>query len=58
VLDPDVFSALKEGEHCDMPELFSRLQQSSGVNNIVYPMHESWLDVGHLDDLKQAQSSL
>jgi dTDP-glucose pyrophosphorylase len=55
VLDPDVFSALKEGEHCDMPELFSRLQ-SRGVHNIVYPMHESWLDVGRLDDLKQAQS--
>jgi dTDP-glucose pyrophosphorylase len=55
VLDPDVISALKEGEHCDMPELFSRLQ-SRGVHNIVYPMHESWLDVGRLDDLRQAQS--
>jgi dTDP-glucose pyrophosphorylase len=55
VLDPDVLSSLKRGEHCDMPELFGRLQ-GRGVDNIVYPMHEPWIDVGRLDDLKQAQS--
>lgn len=55
VLDPSVLGALKIKEHCDMPELFSRLQ-SSGIQNIVYPMHEPWLDVGRLDDLNQAQS--
>jgi dTDP-glucose pyrophosphorylase len=55
VLNPDVLDTLKAGEHCDMPTLFSRLQ-GSDAQTIVYPIHEPWLDVGRLDDLKRAQS--
>ena len=55
VLNPDALDTLKAGEHCDMPTLFSRLQ-SSDTQTIVYPTHEPWLDVGHVDALNQAQS--
>ena len=55
VLNPDALDTLKTGEHCDMPTLFSRLQ-SSDAQTIVYPIHEPWLDVGRVDDLKRAQS--
>jgi dTDP-glucose pyrophosphorylase len=56
VLDPEVLDLLKPGESCDMPTLFSRLQEK-GARIIVYPMHEPWLDVGQMDDLKQAQKN-
>lgn len=55
VLNPAVLSALRAGEHCDMPTLFSRLQENA-ARTIVYPMHEPWLDVGRADDLDRAQA--
>jgi len=55
VLNPDTLDTLKTGEHCDMPTLFTRLQ-GSDAQTIVYPIHEPWLDVGRVDDLKRAQS--
>jgi dTDP-glucose pyrophosphorylase len=55
VLNPDVLDSLKPGEHCDMPILFSRLQESA-ARTIVYPMHEPWLDVGRKVDLDRAQA--
>jgi dTDP-glucose pyrophosphorylase len=54
VLDPGALDILKPGEHCDMPTLFNRLQDS-GKDTIVYPIHEPWLDVGRKDDLELAQ---
>lgn len=53
VLDPRALDVLSEGEHCDMPTLFSRLQERS-ARTIVYPMHEPWLDVGQSKDYEQA----
>ena len=55
VLEPAAVQALKAGEHCDMPTLFSRLQEKS-MRTIVYPMHEPWLDVGRSEDLRNARS--
>ncbi len=55
VLEPDALDTLSIGEHCDMPTLFSRLQESA-ARTIVYPMHEPWLDVGRVDDLERAQA--
>jgi dTDP-glucose pyrophosphorylase len=57
VLDPPALDVLEAGEPCDMPTLFSRLQQRS-ARTIVYPMHEPWLDVGRAADLERAQSEL
>ncbi len=56
VLDPGTLDALSAGEHCDMPTLFSRLQERT-ARTIVYPMHEPWLDVGQPGDLEWARSS-
>jgi dTDP-glucose pyrophosphorylase len=52
-LDPITLSALSQGECCDMPTLFERLQAQS-KRTVVYPMHEPWLDVGRPDDLIRA----
>jgi dTDP-glucose pyrophosphorylase len=54
-LEPGVLDVLGLGEHCDMPMLFGRLQEK-GHRTIVYPTHESWMDLGDGDDLKRAQS--
>lgn len=56
VLDPRALSMLQQGEHCDMPTLFARLQEAV-ARTIVYPMHEPWLDVGRDDDLKRARDA-
>ena len=55
VLEPSVLNVLNDNEHCDMPTLFSRLQDNAS-RTIVYPMHEPWLDVGRVDDLNRANS--
>lgn len=52
-LDPTTLSALSQGERCDMPTLFERLQAQS-KRTVAYPMHEPWLDVGRPDDLIRA----
>lgn len=57
VLEPGALDVLSCGEPCDMPTLFSRLQER-GDRTIVYPMHEPWLDVGRPDDLAKAQEDL
>lgn len=57
VLEPQTIELLKVGEPCDMPTLFSRLQER-GQRTIVYPMHEPWLDIGHADDYTAAQNSV
>lgn len=57
VLDPDVLALLSKGKHCDMPNLFLRLQEQ-GRKIIAYPMHEMWLDVGRSQDYEQANKDL
>ncbi len=52
-LEPAALDALSAGEHCDMPTLFSRLQERAG-RTIVYPIHEPWLDVGREEDYDAA----
>lgn len=53
VLEPSSLNLLAIAGHCDMPTLFSLLQEKS-ARTIVYPMHEPWLDVGRPDDLSRA----
>jgi dTDP-glucose pyrophosphorylase len=53
VLESCALAALVAGEYCDMPTLFSRLQEQA-ARTIVYPMHEPWLDVGRVDDYDAA----
>ena len=56
VLDPTVIQNLEYQKHCDMPTLFERVK-SHGGRTIVYPIHESWLDVGRPEDLVIARNS-
>ena len=53
VLNTDVLSYLEYSRHCDIPTLFERIKRNSGRTG-VYPMHESWLDVGRPEDLEKA----
>jgi dTDP-glucose pyrophosphorylase len=53
VLEPRALQSLHRSEACDMPILFERLQ-AQGLRTVAYPMHEPWLDVGRLDDLRKA----
>jgi NDP-sugar pyrophosphorylase family protein len=57
VMEPGALDALSPSEYCDMPTLFTRLQQR-GARTIVYPMHEPWLDVGREEDLRNAGSDV
>jgi dTDP-glucose pyrophosphorylase len=52
-LDPDALNLLSADAHCDMPNLFERLQ-TKAKRTVAYPMHEPWLDVGRPDDLSRA----
>jgi dTDP-glucose pyrophosphorylase len=54
-LEPEALNALSVDEFCDMPTLFSRLQDG-GTKTIVYPMHEPWIDVGRAKDLELANA--
>ena len=56
VLDPMALEALPTGSVCDMPTLFERLLDA-GHSTAVFPMHESWLDVGRPDDLVLATNT-
>jgi len=53
VLNPEALGVLNADEQCDMPSLFDRLKKNNW-RTVAYPMHEPWLDVGRLDDLKRA----
>lgn len=56
VLDPEALIVLENGQQCDMPTLFARLQERA-MRTIAYPMHEPWLDVGRGEDLARARSA-
>jgi dTDP-glucose pyrophosphorylase len=53
VLSPQTLDVLTPGEHCNMPTLFDRVRETGG-RTIVYPMHETWMDVGNPQDLARA----
>lgn len=57
VLEPGALDMLNAGEACDMPALFSRLQEKS-ARTVVYPMHEPWLDVGRANDYAAANGKV
>ena len=56
-LNPEALGFLDKNSRCDMPVLFKRLQ-AKAKKTIAYPIHEPWLDVGRVDDLKTARLNL
>jgi dTDP-glucose pyrophosphorylase len=55
-LDSGVLDFVEAEQHCDMPTLFDTVK-NQGRKTIVFPMHESWLDVGRPQDLIQANNN-
>jgi len=53
-LDSDALNVLGADDVCDMPSLFERLQ-AKGKRTVAYPMHEPWLDVGHVEEFERVQ---
>jgi NDP-sugar pyrophosphorylase family protein len=53
VVSPGVLDLLPADGPCDMPEFFETLRRS-GERTIVYPTHESWVDIGRPDDYEFA----
>jgi dTDP-glucose pyrophosphorylase len=57
VLSNSAIDLLNEGEVCDMPALFSKVM-SEDMKAIVFPMHETWADIGRPEDLLKANEDL
>jgi dTDP-glucose pyrophosphorylase len=56
-LNPEILNLVKEQIFVDMPEI---LEMAKDLNKkvIVYPMHESWIDIGRPIDLDNANKSI
>ena len=55
VIEPQAIKLLIKSTHCDMPTLFSLIQEQN-MRVVAYPIHEPWLDIGHPKDLAEAQN--
>jgi NDP-sugar pyrophosphorylase family protein len=53
-LKPETLNYIKKNVYLDMPTLFSEIK-NQGNKAIVYPMHETWMDVGKPYDLEIAK---
>ncbi len=49
VLEPSTIHIIKKNEKLDMPNIFERLKEKK-LKTIVYPIHESWMDIGLPED--------
>ena len=56
VLEPETFNFLEDEEYCDMPSLFIRLKENN-MSTIVYPIHETWHDIGRIEEYTNANES-
>lgn len=55
VLSPAALGYVPKGQALDMPQLFNGLAQN-GKHTVVFPIFESWLDIGRIEDLQRARS--
>ncbi len=57
LLSPGFTRSVEPNERIDMPFLLTRhINQGHSVN--MFPIHEYWLDIGRMDDFKQAQEDV
>lgn len=56
VLDPRALAHLAPDTYCDMPVLLSQLIDS-GMTVGAFPIHETWMDVGRIEDLERARAT-
>jgi len=55
VLSPGVLRHIPHGEAYDMPRLFETMV-AQGEKARVFPVRDSWLDIGRMDDYERAQT--
>lgn len=53
VFKPLILEHLKKGKHCDMPDLFKKINKNN-LKSYAYPIHEQWMDIGNPTDLNNA----
>jgi dTDP-glucose pyrophosphorylase len=53
-LRPEALGLIPRNKYLDMPTLFSEIR-ANGKKAVVYPMHETWMDVGRPNDLEFAK---
>ena len=51
VLSPKMINLIRKNEYCDMPDLFINAIRNK-LELKVYPLHESWIDIGRPEDYK------
>ena len=57
LLSPEFIRSVPPNVRIDMPDLLMRhITQGHSVN--MFPVHEYWLDIGRMDDFKQAQDDV
>ena len=56
-LDAKLLSLLEKNSYCDMTDLFTRGIEK-GLNLNIFPLHESWLDIGRPSDYQAAKNGL
>lgn len=54
LLSPELVKNVEPGTYVDMPTLLEQ-QIAAGKDVNMFPIHEYWLDIGRMEDLKQAQ---
>lgn len=57
MLSPEALDLIPTSSAFDMPALLQAVA-AAGTPPAVYPLHEYWLDIGHLEDLERAQSDI
>jgi NDP-sugar pyrophosphorylase family protein len=54
VLSPELYRSVDGKQYLDMPDLLQR-EIDAGCQVNMYPIHEYWLDIGRMEDYKDAQ---
>lgn len=57
VLNPDVKDYIPNEKFYDMPTLFEHMNEQQNEAS-VFPIHEYWLDIGHLDEYHRANKEI
>ncbi|GGX84084.1 nucleotidyltransferase family protein [Vogesella alkaliphila] len=57
VVSPHVFKSVPAHQRIDMPTLLEQ-QMEADKDVLMFPIHEYWLDIGHIDDFRRAQTDI
>lgn len=55
IINPELIQIIQKNQYYDMPDLLKK-NKRQGKKIIIYPIYESWIDVGRPETLKQANS--